>query len=74
MNNNNTGYFEAIWFFIWNMIKNSGVYKILKKIYDGISKAWATSKITNWFREEHFTQEALSKSLVGRVLCSPFTF
>lgn len=68
------GFFQSFWFFIWNLIKQSYVYKILRKIYDGISGAWQRSRITSFFREEHFSAEAIKSSLFGRILYSPFTF
>lgn len=71
---NQTGYFQAVWLFIWNIIKNSAVYKILRKVYDGISGSWKRSRITNFFRTEHLTEGAATQSLSGRMLHAPFTF
>ena len=70
---NNVGFFEAIWLYIWNFIKNSVTYKFLKGIYDGISRAWQNSAITSWFRREHFSQNALSGSFAGKIFRFPFT-
>ncbi len=70
----NIGCFEAMWLFLWGIIKNSGVYKILRRIYDGISGAWQRSRIAGWFRTLHLSEDALLKSLAGRVVRSPFTF
>lgn len=72
--NNTIGFFEAIWMFVWNMIKNSLVYKILKKVYDGISGAWKKSVIAGWFRKLHINEDALEKTVTGRIVRSPFTF
>lgn len=74
MNNHNIGYFQAVWLFLWNLIKSSGVYKVLRRVYDAISGAWKRSRITNWFRQEHFSEDSLQNSVAGRVLRSPFTF
>lgn len=71
---NEMGYFQSFWMFLWGIIKQSFVYKFLRKIYDGISGAWKRSCITEFFRREHFSEEALGSSIVGRVLRSPFTF
>ena len=71
---NSIGYFEAVWVFIWNMITKSCVYKILKKVYDCISGAWKNSRIVSWFRVLHTDDDALEKSVAGKVLRCPFTF
>ncbi len=71
---NNIGYFEAVWLFIWNLIKNSVIYKVLRRLYDGISEGWRNSAIGEFFRRAHFSECAISESVVGRVLRSPFTF
>lgn len=71
---NEMGYFQTFWMFIWGLIKQSFVYKLLRKIYDGISGAWQRSRITNFFRVRHFSEDALRGSLAGRILGSPFTF
>lgn len=70
---NNVGFFEAIWLYIWNFIKNSVTYKFLKGVYDGISKAWQNSAITSWFRREHFSENALGSSIAGKIFRFPFT-
>lgn len=70
----NIGYFEAVWLFIWNFIKNSVTYKLLRRLYDCISKGWRNSAIGNLFRRAHFSEGAVLKSVAGRVLRSPFTF
>lgn len=72
--NNTIGCFEAAWMFIWNLIKNSLVYKFLKRIYEGISNEWANSRIAGWFRVMHTEEGALEKTLAGRIVRSPFTF
>lgn len=68
------GYFQSVWLFIWNVIKQSFVYKLLRGCYDGISSAWQRSLITNIFRREHFAEGSAERSIAGRVLHSPFTF
>lgn len=71
---NNVGCFEAAWLFIWNIIKHSFTYKILKRLYDIISGAWKNSRITSWFRKLHINEDALGKTVAGRVVRCPFTF
>lgn len=72
--NNNPGYFEALWLFIWNWICQSGTYKLLRRIYDGISSSWRRSKICSWFRKDHNTRGFLTNSLAGRFFRLPVTF
>lgn len=67
------GCFEAIWFFIWNIIKNSGVYRILKSIYGFISEMWRGSRIAGWFRKLHINEDALDNTFAGKVVRLPFT-
>ena len=71
--NNNIGYFEALWMFLWNWVQHSGIYKLLRRVYGGISGAWRRSRITNWFRREHVSADVLSSSLAGRFFRWPFT-
>ncbi len=71
---NNVGFFETIWFFIWNLIKNSFIYKLLTSVYGKISKSWQDSKIAGWFRVLHINEDALSKTIFGRIVRCPFTF
>lgn len=71
---NSMGYFQTVWFFIWGIIKKSGIYKLLRRIYDAIAGAWNRSGITGLFRRGFFSDEALKKSAAGRVLGSIFTF
>lgn len=71
---NQTGYFQMVWMYIWNIIKNSGIYWLLRKVYDGISGAWQRSRITGFFRKEHLHSDAVYQSIAGRVLHFPFTF
>lgn len=71
---NDIGYFQSLWLFIWNLIKQSFIYKILRRCYDGISGAWQRSAVTNVFRKEHFSGGSVCASVTGRVLHSPFTF
>ena len=70
----NIGIFYASWLFLWNMIKNSVVYKILRGLYDKLSGAWRNSRIAGWFRTLHINEDALTGSIAGRVVRSPFTF
>ena len=71
---NEMGYFQSFWLFIWGYIKQSFVYKILRKVYDGISGAWKRSRITNFFRNQHFSSDVLGNGAAARILRSPFTF
>lgn len=68
------GYFQAAWFFILNIIRNSLIYKAVRGVYDFISHKWQQSLITNLFRKEHFSTECISQSLFGRAARSVFTF
>lgn len=70
--NNQTGCFAAMWMFIWNIIKHSGIYKILTKIYSAISNGWNNSRIAGWFRTLHI-KGGVENSIAGRVLRLPFT-
>lgn len=72
--NNSIGCFEAAWLFIWNLIKNSLIYKFLKAVYGGISDAWRKSRIAGWFRRLHTEEGALEKTVAGRIVRCPFTF
>ena len=72
--NNSIGCFEAAWFFIWNLIKNSLIYKFLKAVYGGISDAWRKSRIAGWFRRLHTEEGALEKTVAGKIVRCPFTF
>ena len=69
----NIGYFEALWSVIWNMIRHSGIYALLRRIYDGISSAWQRSRIVGFFRRETVSSEFLTSSLAGRFFRLPFT-
>lgn len=68
------GYFQTAWFFVWKIIKQSVVYKLLRRCYDGISGAWQRSLIADFFRREHFEDGSVQNSVFGRILHSPFTF
>lgn len=72
--NNSIGCFEAAWLFIWNLIKNSLIYKFLKAVYGGISDAWRKSRIAGWFRRLHTEEGALEKTVAGKIVRCPFTF
>ncbi len=69
-----TGIFETAWFFIWNIIKNSCTYRVLRRLYDAISTAWKNSRIAGWFRVLHISGDVLERSIAGRIARSPFTF
>lgn len=71
---NNIGYFEAVWLFIWNFIKNSVTYKVLRRIYDCISNGWRNSVLGEFFRRTHFGVDSIEKSIAGKIVRSPFTF
>ncbi len=71
--NNNSGYFQALWMLFWGWIQQSVTYKVLRRIYDGISGSWKNSRICNWFRKNHHTTVFLKHSFAGRLLRSPFT-
>lgn len=66
------GFFEALWMIVWNMICRSKIYCILRKLYDSISDAWRNSRITGLFRRETFSSSAFEKSVIGRIVTSPF--
>ena len=70
----NTGFFETIWLFVWNLIKNSFVYKLLTSIYGKISESWQNSKIAGWFRVLHINEDALPKTFFWKIVRCPFTF
>lgn len=70
---NSIGFFEYLWMYIWNIIRAGGIYRILRKIYDGISGAWKNSRITGFFRRENFSSCVLEKSLTARIFRAPFT-
>lgn len=70
---NSPGYFELVWSVIWGWIKNSVVYKILCRIYGGISGSWQRSRITSWLRRENFSADTFKESVAGKILCFPFS-
>ncbi len=56
-----------------NMFKNSGLYCLLMKIYNGISGSWRNSAIMTALRSNR--NDGLSeKSLTAKVIYCPFTF
>lgn len=70
---NNNGYFMTFWLFIWNnIIKNSFIYRLLCKVYSFISNSWRNSFITNLFRKFFLSEETSRKSLLGKIVFSPF--
>lgn len=71
--NNHPGYFQSLWLFFFGWIRQSVTYKVLRRIYDGISGSWKRSVICGWFRKEHGTGGFLKNSLAGRLLRLPFT-
>ncbi len=68
----NMGYFMQLWSVLWVFIQNSGIYRLLRSFYDGISGSWQKSRITSWFRQEHFIAGAQKESFFGKVLGLPF--
>ncbi len=72
--NRTPGYLETIWLFLWNWIRQSGTYRVLRGIYDGISRGWSRSRILTWWRCDRQRQEFLNQSLAGKVLRFPFSF
>ena len=58
------------WFM--NLWRQSGIYSLLMKIYNGISGSWSGSRIMRWLRGEK-TESASEKSITGKVLYLPFT-
>ena len=74
MNQKNIGYVQALWLFIWRMIQNSAVYRILRRIYAALAGAWQRSWIASWFRTVHFQDGCLANSWAGRFFHAPFTF
>ena len=70
--NNNAGFFESIWMYIWNIIKCSVIYKIARNIYDSISSAWQNSRIAGWFRRTNFSEDVLPNCFIGRIFRFPF--
>lgn len=72
---NNIGWFQTAWLYIWTeIIKNSMIYKLLRKVYDGISNSWQNSRITNMFRNVHFSEGMVLSSVTGRAFYLPFRF
>ncbi len=69
----NLGFFAAFWSVIWCWIQNSQTYRLLRGVYDRISGSWRESRIAGWFRREQFPQDLHQKSLIGRVLGTPFS-
>ncbi|MBR5155826.1 MAG: O-antigen ligase family protein [Clostridia bacterium] len=68
----NNGYILTFWLFFWNrFIKNSVVYRILCGVYSYISTKWKESAITNIFRKVFFSEEAVRKSVVGKLCFLP---
>ncbi len=70
---NSVGFFEALWLYIWGVIKQSGIYKLLKKTYDSMSCSWHRSKIMDLFRKRLFAKDVLCKSVAGKIIRLPFT-
>lgn len=69
----NKGYFITFWLYIWNnIIKSSVLYRFLCKLYSFISAGWQGSFVTNLFRKTFFSENPVQKSLIGKILFSPF--
>lgn len=71
--NQNPGYFEAIWLFLWRWIQNSVLYRLLRRLYDGMAGLWQKSRIAGWFRKAHISEDAAAKSIFGKILFWPFS-
>ncbi len=70
----NNGFFITAWLCFYNMIiKNSIAYRWLLGLYNGISKVWRESFITNLFRRKFFSENSLKNSLWGKICFSPFS-
>ncbi|MBR5153096.1 MAG: O-antigen ligase family protein [Clostridia bacterium] len=72
--NQQPGLFATVWMFFWNIIKHSGVYALLRRVYDGISGSWKRSCICSWFRRELHVSGWLHQSVAGKVVRLPITF
>ena len=71
---NNYGYFYSLWMMFFNkVIKNSFLYKALVGIYSFISGLWGNSFFVNWFKDGHFEEDFVEKSIFGRIFRLPFT-
>ena len=69
------GYIWAMWSFLWHrIIKNSVIYRVLCGVYVFFSKKWHESLITNLFKRSFFNEGAASKSIMGKICFSPFSF
>lgn len=53
-----------------NLWKNSGLYAVLMKVYNGISASWENSSVMMWLRGE---KTSGIRSKTGKVLFLPFT-
>lgn len=59
------GNFQYLWLWVWNnLIKNSGLYKVLCGIYGFFSSKWQSSMITDWFRR--IDADGMSEKGFGR--------
>ncbi|MBQ9757451.1 MAG: O-antigen ligase family protein [Clostridia bacterium] len=69
----NKGFFITAWLCFYNLvIKNSVTYRCLLGLYNGISRSWQNSCITNLFRKQFLTEETAADSLWGKICFSPF--
>ncbi len=69
----NNSFFVTAWLCFYNaVIKNSITYRWLLGLYNGISKAWRGSFITNFFRKQFFSENYVKNSVWGKVCFSPF--
>lgn len=67
------GYFMTLWIYIWQkVIKNSVLYRFLTALYSSISCLWRNSGIISLFRKKVFFEKTATKSLLGKILFSPF--
>lgn len=61
----------AIWHAFVKKFKESGVYRVLMKIYNGISNSWGNSAVMTLMRKSSDTEK---ESVASRILKCPFTF
>lgn len=61
----------AFWHSFVKAFRASGLYALLMKIYNGISKSWQNSFIMTWLRKSNRISE---RNITAKVLGCPFTF
>ncbi len=58
---------------LWGAFKQSGLYALFWKIYNGITGSWKNSKVMTMLRKHERDGES-KQSVVSKILMSPFTF